>query len=101
MPLYYDLTTFLDSRAEICQIFRGIFGKSKFSKGHSEINWPLVISSKGIDVMLKQFADTSSDKKMIWLNLVIFSLFFVLCRVDMTDWDMPGVYSLAYEVDSG
>ena len=32
---------FLDSRAEICQIFRGSFGKSKISKGHSEIIWPL------------------------------------------------------------
>ena len=41
MPLSYDLTTFLDSRAEICQIFRGIFGKSKISKGNSEIIWPL------------------------------------------------------------
>ena len=41
MPLSYDLTTFLDSRAEICQIFRGIFGKSKISKEHSEIIWPL------------------------------------------------------------
>ena len=37
----YDLTTFLDSRAEICQIFRGIFGKSKISRGHSESIWPL------------------------------------------------------------
>ena len=37
VPLTYDLTTFLDSWAEICQIFRGIFGKSKIPKGHSEI----------------------------------------------------------------
>ena len=41
VPLSYDLTTFLESRAEICQLFRGIFGKSKISKGHSEIIWPL------------------------------------------------------------
>ena len=44
MPLSYDLTSFLDSRAEICQILGGIFGKSKISKGHSEIIWPLVTS---------------------------------------------------------
>ena len=31
----------LYSRAEICQIFCGFLGKSKISKGHSEINWPL------------------------------------------------------------
>ena len=31
----------LDSRAEICQIFRWFFGKSMTSKRHSEINWPL------------------------------------------------------------
>ena len=43
MPLSYDLTTFLDSRAEICPIFWGTFGKSKISKGHSEIIKPLVI----------------------------------------------------------
>ena len=43
VPLSYDVTTFLDSRADICQFFffwgggRGIFGESKISKGHSEI----------------------------------------------------------------
>ena len=31
---------FLDSRAEICQIFRCFFGKFKISIWHSEINWP-------------------------------------------------------------
>ena len=30
---------FLDSRAEICQIFRWFFGKSMTPKRHSEINW--------------------------------------------------------------
>ena len=33
---------FLDSRAEICQIFRVFFGKSTTPRRHSEINWPLV-----------------------------------------------------------
>ena len=32
---------FLDSRAELCQIFRWFCGKSMTSKRHSEINWPL------------------------------------------------------------
>ena len=32
---------FLDSRAEILQIFGWFFGKFKKSKSHSEINWPL------------------------------------------------------------
>ena len=32
---------FLDSRAEICQIFCFFFGKSMTPKRHSEINWPL------------------------------------------------------------
>ena len=32
---------FLDSTAEICQIFRWLFGKSMKLKRHSEINWPL------------------------------------------------------------
>ena len=39
----YDLYTILDSRAEICQIFRCFFGKFKKSKRYSEINWPLGI----------------------------------------------------------
>ena len=34
---------FLDSRAEICQIFCWFFGKFKKSKRHSEINWPLAV----------------------------------------------------------
>ena len=38
VPLFCWLHHFLDSMAEICQNFRGFFGKSK---GHSEINWPL------------------------------------------------------------
>ena len=71
------------------------------SNGGLVVSLSLVISSKGIDVKLKPFADTSKDKKINWLNLLIISLFFVLSRVDMTDWDMPGVCSLAYEVDSG
>ena len=37
---------FLDSRAEICQIFRWFFGKSMTPKRHSEINWPLLITYK-------------------------------------------------------
>ena len=37
--LWFD--HFLDSRAEICQIFRWFFVKFKRSKEHSEINWPL------------------------------------------------------------
>ena len=32
---------FLDSRAEICQIFHWLFGKSMTLKRHSEIYWPL------------------------------------------------------------
>ena len=55
MPLFYDLTPFLDSRAEICQILGGIFGIPKISKGHSEI---------------------------IWLNIII-TIFFVLQGEDM------------------
>ena len=35
---------FLDSRAEICQIFRWFFGKFKAPKRHSEINWPSIHS---------------------------------------------------------
>ena len=38
--LWFD--HFLDSGAEICQIFCWFFGKFKTSKRHSEINWPLV-----------------------------------------------------------
>ena len=38
--LWFD--HFLDSWAEICQIFRWFFGKFKIPKRHSEINWPLV-----------------------------------------------------------
>ena len=41
MPLSFWLDHFLDSRAEIHQIFAGFFGKLKTSKSHSEINWPL------------------------------------------------------------
>ena len=36
---------FLDYRAEICQIFRRLFGKSMTPKKHSEINWPLDLTS--------------------------------------------------------
>ena len=54
MPLSYDLTTFLDSRAEICQIFLGIFGKSKNSKGHSVIIWPLKAYEKAKPVVEKE-----------------------------------------------
>ena len=32
---------FLDSRAEICQIFHCFFGKSMTPKRHPKINWPL------------------------------------------------------------
>ena len=38
--LWFD--HFLDSGAEICQMFRWFFGKSVTPKIHSEINWPLV-----------------------------------------------------------
>jgi hypothetical protein len=37
-PLFYDFDHFLDSGAEICQIFRWFFGKFKTPKRHSEIN---------------------------------------------------------------
>ena len=37
--LWFD--HFLDSGAEICQIFCWFFGKFKKSKRHSEIIWPL------------------------------------------------------------
>ena len=37
--LWFD--HFLDTWAEICQIFRWFFGKFKISKRHSEIIWPL------------------------------------------------------------
>ena len=50
MPLSYNLTTFFDARAEICQIFRGIFGKSKISKGHSEIIWTLVLVTQSVSL---------------------------------------------------
>ena len=38
VPLFCWFHNFKDSRADICQIFRWFFGKSK---GYSEINWPL------------------------------------------------------------
>ena len=41
VPLFCWFYHFLYSRAEICQIFWGIFGKFEISKGHSEINWPI------------------------------------------------------------
>ena len=44
MPLFWWVHHFLDSRAEICQIFRCFFVKSMTPKRHSEINWPLVTS---------------------------------------------------------
>ena len=40
--LWFD--HFLDSWAEICQIFRWFFGKFKKSKRHSEIIWPLGVN---------------------------------------------------------
>ena len=46
MHLFFWLDYFLDSRAEICQIFRWFLGKSNISKRHSEINWPLVGPNK-------------------------------------------------------
>ena len=88
VPLSYDLTTFyifrfdhfLDSRAEICQIFRWFFGKFKTSKRHSEINWPLenskghiyylalVICQKsvGISKCLFDILNFPKDQQKIW-----------------------------------
>ena len=42
MSLSFWFNHFLDSRAEIHQIFAMVFWKFKTSKSHSEINWPLV-----------------------------------------------------------
>ena len=42
--LWFD--HFLDPWAEICQIFRWLFGKFKKSKRHSEIIWPLRVCNK-------------------------------------------------------
>ena len=56
-PLFFQFDPFLDSRAEIHQIFSlFIFGKFKTSKSHSEINWPLkvlfsTIRSNNIEAM--------------------------------------------------
>ena len=38
VPLSCDLTVFLDSRVDICQIFHWFFEKFKRPKRHSEIN---------------------------------------------------------------
>ena len=44
---------FLDSRAEICQIFRWFFGKFKTPRRHSEINWPLENPQLVVNVEIK------------------------------------------------
>ena len=50
--LWFD--HFLDSEAEICQIFRWFFGKlKKKSEWHSEINWPLQIEKMALSETLK------------------------------------------------
>ena len=43
MSLSFSFDHFLNSRAEILQIFRLVFGKCMTPKSHSEINLPLLI----------------------------------------------------------
>ena len=46
---------FLDSGAELCQIFCWFFGKFKQSKKHSEVIWPLagkLVQIEGKDGMM-------------------------------------------------
>ena len=43
---FIQFNQFLDSRADIHQIFALVFGKFKTSEGHSEINWPLIEPKK-------------------------------------------------------
>ena len=54
---------FLDSRAEICQIFRWLFGKSMTPKRHSAINWPLSSSAT------KWYSNSILKYKCSWLRV--------------------------------
>ena len=76
---------FLDSWAEICQIFRWFFGKFKKSKRHSEINWPLrkslfvAISVSSIIFFWHPSQVLATNSKIVltehfFSNLVVFSL---------------------------
>ena len=64
--LWFD--HFLDSRAEICQIFRWFFGKFKTSKRRSEINWPLeTLEEKNGQIV----AEESKDCQFIESNATV------------------------------
>ena len=62
MPLFCWFYHFLDSRAEICQIFRLLFGKLKTSQRHSEIKWPLTRFWNEICILLQEMRDRLKEK---------------------------------------
>ena len=53
---------FLDSWAEICQIFPLVLAKFKTLKIHSEINWPLQSAIDGYNVCIFAYGQTGSGK---------------------------------------
>ena len=72
-PLFFWLDQFLDSRAEIYQVFAIIFGKFKTPKRHSEINWPL--NSNPLYYIILHLLQTVQVQKK-WKNQNIF--FFII-----------------------
>ena len=74
--LWFD--HFLDSRAEICHIFRWFFGKLKKFKRHSEINW---LWSWFFSGFFWKIQDTKKDiSKLIDIYYIPIKLRFSLIR---------------------
>ena len=78
MPLSFWLNHFLDSRAEIHQIFAlFFFGKLKTPKSHSEINWPFHARfAKKILTPRNSFFTNSTLCTELSLFFLLFPLFF-------------------------
>ena len=66
VPLFCRFDHFLDSWAEICQIFRWFFGNSMTltPNWHSEINWSLKISN----YLLKISSKWKMEKGFLWFD---------------------------------
>ena len=56
----------LEPRAEIQKDFRWFFGSNEKFTICFEINWPLMISKKSLDNMLKKHKNSNSSPQWLW-----------------------------------
>ena len=85
MPLSFWLDIFLDSRAEIHQIFVSFFCKMKTPKIHSDINWPLEVLAFRKAGLLLSLKKTRAPKflqgTMKWKDYVTHTFIYALARL--------------------